>query len=221
MSPSPASDPDVLWKVDQSGGKVATRDRLIRAAVTLFQRRGYYAVGIAEILVKANAPRGSLYHHFPKGKTDLAVAAVDWLEAEILGATRKGRLMGRSVGEFVAMIATGMANWLEETGWLEGSLLSVLAQEVVPHEPEISGAIARSYGRIQAALSDWLVADGLAPADAKEIAAVILAVLQGAFALARATRSRLPLEALPRHISIPLRQSAAKDQGERPGSNRP
>ena len=200
----------------QSGGKVATRDRLIRTAADLFQQRGYYAVGVAEILAKAKAPRGSLYHHFPNGKADLAVAAVEWLEAEILSAIRQARLTGRSVEEFIALLATGMANWLEETGWSRGSLLSVLAQEVVPHEPGISGAVARSYERIQEALADWLVADGLKPAQAREVAAVILAALQGALALARATRSKFPLEVLPKHISLSLGQPAPKAGTRRP-----
>ena len=52
-----------------------TKDRLILAAATLFRTRGYHGVGLADVLAEAKAPKGSLYHHFPNGKSDLALAA--------------------------------------------------------------------------------------------------------------------------------------------------
>jgi AcrR family transcriptional regulator len=57
---------------------LSTRDRLIHAASDLFRQRGYAGVGIAQILAAAGAPKGSLYHHFPNGKADLALATADW-----------------------------------------------------------------------------------------------------------------------------------------------
>lgn len=57
---------------------LSTKDRLIRAASDLFRQRGYAGVGVAEILSAAHAPKGSLYHHFPNGKADLAMAAATW-----------------------------------------------------------------------------------------------------------------------------------------------
>ncbi|MCA0871718.1 TetR/AcrR family transcriptional regulator [Seohaeicola saemankumensis] len=55
-----------------------TKDRLIRAAAELFRSRGYNGVGVSEVLSRAKAPKGSLYHHFPNGKSDLALAASTW-----------------------------------------------------------------------------------------------------------------------------------------------
>ena len=75
--------------------KLATRERLIVTAAALFQQRGYHAIGVAEILNEAQIPRGSLYHHFPGGKANLALAAVEWLTAEILNAIRNLRLAYR------------------------------------------------------------------------------------------------------------------------------
>ena len=61
-----------------------TKDRLIRAAANLFRNRGYHGVGLAELLNAAQAPRGSLYHHFPNGKSDLALAAATWASDQML-----------------------------------------------------------------------------------------------------------------------------------------
>ncbi|MEM7631198.1 MAG: helix-turn-helix domain-containing protein [Pseudomonadota bacterium] len=61
-----------------------TKDRLIRAAADLFRTRGYHGVGVADVLAAAHAPKGSLYHHFPDGKSDLALAAATWASDEML-----------------------------------------------------------------------------------------------------------------------------------------
>lgn len=55
----------------------STRDRLVQAATRLFRQRGYDGTGLTEILTEAGVPKGSLYHHFPEGKADLACAAAD------------------------------------------------------------------------------------------------------------------------------------------------
>lgn len=198
------TDASVVW-AENRGGKVATRDRLIRTAAELFQQRGYYAVGIAEILAKAKCPRGSLYHHFPNGKADLAIAATEWLTGEMLDAFHKARLTGRDPADFILMLGAGMGNWLEQTGWSQGSLLSVLAQEVVPQEPEISGAVTRGWSRTLAALADWLATDGRSQDEAAEMAAVVLASLMGAFTQARATQSKFPLDVVAKHLAARLR----------------
>ena len=54
-----------------------TRTKLVEAAATLFEERGYHAAGVKAILERAGAPRGSFYFHFPGGKEELAIAAIE------------------------------------------------------------------------------------------------------------------------------------------------
>lgn len=53
----------------------SSRDKLAWSAAKLFQQRGFHGVGLNEILKLSGLPKGSLYHHFPNGKTDLALEA--------------------------------------------------------------------------------------------------------------------------------------------------
>lgn len=62
----------------------STRTRLIHSAAHLFRLHGYHGAGLAEILAHSNAPKGSLYHHFPNGKSDLALAAAEWVSEGML-----------------------------------------------------------------------------------------------------------------------------------------
>src|SRR4030081_1505097 len=54
-----------------------SRAALIDNAATLFRRQGYAATGINQILDEASVKAGSLYHHFPQGKQELAATVVD------------------------------------------------------------------------------------------------------------------------------------------------
>nr|WP_321458539.1 helix-turn-helix domain-containing protein [uncultured Cohaesibacter sp.] len=53
----------------------STYHKLVIAASDLLRQHGYAATGISDILRCADVTRGSLYHHFPRGKSDLAIAA--------------------------------------------------------------------------------------------------------------------------------------------------
>jgi len=60
-----------------------TRAALVRAARELFTEKGYAATGTEEILQRANASRGAMYHHFA-GKEELFRAALEVVEEEFI-----------------------------------------------------------------------------------------------------------------------------------------
>src|SRR5215831_11821710 len=104
-----------------------TRERILGAAKMLFQRRGYYAIGTAEILKQARAPKGSMYHHFARGKEQIAIAAIDEIRNDVLAMTQKLADEERSVTKIIRPLAKGMAHWLKSSKWSEGTLLASLA----------------------------------------------------------------------------------------------
>lgn len=60
-----------------------TRDKLAWAAAKLFQEKGFHGVGLSEVLAATGLPKGSLYHHFPNGKVDLALEAAAFTNREM------------------------------------------------------------------------------------------------------------------------------------------
>jgi len=54
---------------------LTSKEKLAWTAAKLFQEKGYNGVGLSEILKATGLPKGSLYHHFPNGKSDLALEA--------------------------------------------------------------------------------------------------------------------------------------------------
>jgi AcrR family transcriptional regulator len=68
--------------------KSEPRDRLLRTATEVFYAKGIHAVGIEEIVDRAQVTRSTLYRHFP-GKEELVVAyleAASQFEREIIAS---------------------------------------------------------------------------------------------------------------------------------------
>src|SRR5215470_13031076 len=55
---------------------VPTGSRILDATAALFMRYGYSGTGLKQIVADANAPFGSLYHHFPGGKQELGAEVI-------------------------------------------------------------------------------------------------------------------------------------------------
>ena len=54
----------------------STSDRMLDATESLLRERGLAGTGIKQIVARSRTPIGSVYHHFPDGKTGLAAAAL-------------------------------------------------------------------------------------------------------------------------------------------------
>ena len=87
----------------------ATRDALIGAALELFSKRGYAAVGTEEIVVSAKLTRGALYHHFTD-KRDLFRATFERVEGELM--ERIGARM-EATDDPWALMRAGMRSFLD------------------------------------------------------------------------------------------------------------
>jgi TetR/AcrR family transcriptional repressor of lmrAB and yxaGH operons len=162
-----------------------TRDRILKAAKHLFQQRGYYAIGTAEILAASQAPKGSMYHHFPDGKEQIAIEAVAAMRNDIIGMLRKLEDEGRSVAEIIRWFAKGMAHWLKESGWREGTMLVSTTVGSVPDLPKLHAVIKAAFDEWRQHIAKLLVREGWNKAAALSMAQTLIAATEGAMILAR------------------------------------
>ncbi|NOZ72445.1 MAG: TetR/AcrR family transcriptional regulator [Chloroflexi bacterium] len=58
-----------------------TRRRILQAARTSFNQRGYDATGVADICKQAGVSKGGFYHHFPSKQALFIALLQDWLNA--------------------------------------------------------------------------------------------------------------------------------------------
>src|SRR5256885_13430922 len=68
-----------------------SRTSMVRSAASLIRSRGLSATSFSDVLAESGAPRGSIYHHFPKGKEQLAGDAIRWTSERVLAHQRTCR----------------------------------------------------------------------------------------------------------------------------------
>jgi TetR/AcrR family transcriptional repressor of lmrAB and yxaGH operons len=166
-----------------------TRDRLVAAMLDALRTRGYHGVGLAELLTAAHAPKGVLYHHFPGGKAELAVRAIESVVAK-LGADLD-KVLHRTADPVDALGAwMGSAQRvLAGSGFASGCPLATIALESTPDDDAIRAALAEGFASIRTRLADALAGAGMAQVQARGAAALIVSAYEGALLQARVAGS--------------------------------
>jgi TetR/AcrR family transcriptional repressor of lmrAB and yxaGH operons len=161
-----------------------SRAALVDTAALLFRRQGYAATGVNQILETAEVKAGSLYHHFPDGKQELAAAVVDSVGADIERRLRSFLDSGLPVADIVDgwidLMAAGLAS-----DQRDGCPIEPIATESVNASPQVRTASARAFGAWRCAVADRLRADGWAQTDADRTALAVIALIEGALILSR------------------------------------
>src|SRR3954462_5166372 len=106
-----------------------TRDNMIRSAGTLLRQNGVSGTSFSRVLEHSGAPRGSIGHHFPGGKTEMLHAAVAASGQEIGARLRSARKAGVSASGLVHAICDHFGEGLERTGFRAGCPIAAGAQE--------------------------------------------------------------------------------------------
>ncbi|WP_433657115.1 TetR/AcrR family transcriptional regulator [Nocardia sp. CA-128927] len=177
-----------------------TRCRLISATRGLMEKHGYFGAGLNQIIETSGAPRGSLYFHFPGGKDQLVAEAVAQAGNEIsalIDAFEPGDTAAAATS-----LLTAFGDRLEASEWQQGCPVATVTLDVSAANDTIQAECAAAYAGWEEALRIRLRADGRS--DAADLAAAILAMIEGGLLLARAQRSREPLERVARTIRTML-----------------
>jgi AcrR family transcriptional regulator len=170
-----------------------TRTRIVEASAELLARQGYNATGVKQIVTAAEAPFGSLYHFFPRGKEQLGAEAVRTSGAmyELLIETVFDPAPDPVTG--VRLFFAGAAAHLEETDYADACPIATVALEISSVSEEMRQACADVFESWIAAGTQRLERAGIGPERSRELIIAMLAALEGAFVLARAARSTEPL----------------------------
>jgi TetR/AcrR family transcriptional regulator, lmrAB and yxaGH operons repressor len=170
-----------------------SKDAFIAATQKLLRRQGYAATGLADIIRESQAPKGSLYFHFPEGKEELAVTAMTSAGMQLGGLIRRILDAGETPLDGLEDLIAAMAAALEASGYLDGCPIATVTLEAAAGSPAIRHTASTAFGVWTAEIARALERDGLEPAAAKRRATLVLAVIEGALILSRAEQSTAPL----------------------------
>ncbi len=165
---------------------MSKREDLVDAAKSLLWERGYAAMSPRAVQRASGAGQGSFYHHFT-GKRDLAGTALGDVARELESATDAIFNPGRSSLDKLSRYLTLPRDALR------GCRLGRLAHEASIEEPQIRRPVREYFAYVEAraatvlagAVREGEISPEVNPGD---IAASLVAVVQGGYVLARAHR---------------------------------
>ncbi|MGA0608634.1 TetR/AcrR family transcriptional regulator [Caldimonas sp. KR1-144] len=166
---------------------IDSRARMIDAAILLMRHGGLSAAGINEIVKASGAPKGSVYHFFPQGKTQLAREALAEYSQRLLAVFEQGLRGGRTPGGKVRSVFRLFAQRLEDGEFRQSCAAGAVCLDLGPDLETVREVIATAF-------SAWieLLAGGIGFEDrrrARSFAGLMLTAIEGAGILGRAEHS--------------------------------
>lgn len=168
-----------------------SRASMVRSAASLIGSRGVSATSFSDVLADSGAPRGSIYHHFPDGKKQLAQDAVSWTSDRVLAYQRgyAGTTASGVLERFIGM----WRNVVQSSDGSAGCVVAGVAVDTTADDGLID-VVRATFRSWIALLSEQLQATGLPADKALSVASTTLAGMEGSLILCRAEGNVGPLE---------------------------
>jgi AcrR family transcriptional regulator len=183
----------------------STREAILTAAAELMRHKGYGAVGMKDIAVASGAPIGSLYHHFRRGKVEIAREALinaGAAYALIIPSIVDGYTdLGEAIEGAFRQAAEDMAG----TGFANMCPVASVAAEVADTVEDLRDTSATVFQSWIDGGTAYFVWRGLDEQRARELTLALVGALEGAFVLARTLRDTEPLLAAGRTLAAQYR----------------
>lgn len=178
--------------------KPSSRTLLTRAALKLFRRHGYAGVGISEILAETGLPKGSLYHHFPQGKKQLAQEAVLLANRVILDTVEDSFVSASTFNNGATLLCRAVAAMAQDGTCIAGCpvLGTLQADNGEPYLQKLAAEIVAGWTE---EVLKHAIRFGLDSPD--DAASMLVMKIEGAWLLAKVQQSMTPFRILERDLN--------------------
>lgn len=179
--------------------RTSTRAALVDAALVLFRRQGISGTGVEQICREAGVSKGVFAHHFPDGKKSLVAACLDRNGEDF--ATLLDRAIARSDGSTAGVVQTLFSRYAELMRRHGTDVGCPMAAAAVDTRSGVAGAGSPAA----AAVDRWRTEVTSRYAALAGHDELVLATLEGALVLARATGDPSALERMGGRLAELLR----------------
>jgi TetR/AcrR family transcriptional repressor of lmrAB and yxaGH operons len=165
---------------------------LLGGARQLLAEKGYAGMELRDVAERGKAPRGSIYHHFPEGKRQLAVEATELEGAEVrtlIERSLEDRGVRGTLARFGEIFRRRVANHPERMGCPVAA--AALAR---PEDPQLAAAATAAFQSWEEPIAAALRDEGVAAKRAETFAGLVVSTVEGALIRARAAGDAAPLD---------------------------
>jgi AcrR family transcriptional regulator len=168
------------------------RALLLKGARQLLAEKGYAGMELRDVAERGRAPRGSIYHHFPGGKVQLAREAAE-LEGttirDLIERSLEERGLKQTLALFGDVFRRRVADYPERIGCPVAAV--ALAR---PEDPELAAVATAAFQSWERPIAAALRDEGVSTRDAETFAGLVVSTVEGALLRARAAGSQEPLD---------------------------
>ena len=169
-----------------------SRSKMVRSAARLIRTQGMSGTSFSDVLADSGAPRGSIYHHFPEGKEQLAGDAIRWTAGWAL--ERQRACQATTAAGVLACFFDLWRPIVLESKATEGCVVAGVAIDATAGQPDLIGLVRETFRSWIDLLTAQMEAVGVPVHRAHPIAVATLAGMEGALILCRAEGDIGPLE---------------------------
>jgi len=180
--------------------KAKPKDLLIETASRLFKLRGYCGVGLNDIIAESGVPKGSLYHYFPQGKEQLAVAAIDYTKHLVMDDIQRVFASFATPVDALQAYVYELSKVFGEGGDPLGSPIGTIAGETHTTSKPIRLACDATFKSWQAIYAEKFLAAGYSEQESARLAITFHALTEGGILLALTSKSGKPLAAIAEQV---------------------
>ncbi|WP_207779256.1 TetR/AcrR family transcriptional regulator [Zavarzinia aquatilis] len=194
---------------------------MVAGAADLIRRRGLNATSIREIVRHTGTPRGSVGHHFPRGKLQLVEEALAFAGNEA-GQPLALLVEAHGVRAGLRAFIAGWRKILTDSAFEAGCpVLAVAVEEFIgedgfPHaegQARLLDMTRGIFGQWQDVLARGLTREGVATERARRLATLVIASVEGTVALCRSSRSPQALDDVGQELETFLAEAIAEGGG--------
>jgi TetR/AcrR family transcriptional regulator, lmrAB and yxaGH operons repressor len=182
---------------------MSARDALIASISGLVRRRGVAGAGLSALLEDSGVARRTVYLNFPGGKAELVTEAT--------------RIAGQALSEVIRSaddaddpiraVQTFIDLWKQQLRASEMQAGCPIVAAILGRSeaPEAAQAAAEAVDDWRSILADRLVCSGVDRGQARSLATLVIAAIEGAVLVALASGSTGALDDVGRHLSEAIR----------------
>jgi AcrR family transcriptional regulator len=198
-----------------------TRTRMIEATVHALQWRGVAGMSFTDVLRASGAARGAIYHHFPGGKAQLVAeaAARNGHDVRIYLAGLPADSPQAVVQAFLAAVRPAVEASAAGGGCAVAAITVGVAADA--DNDGLRQVAADALASWAGQLAELLTSSGLAAGEAADLAAMLIALLQGAHVMCRAAGSLQPFDQAARAVTARAHSRYGGQPAPRPPAGTP
>ncbi|GGG68765.1 TetR/AcrR family transcriptional regulator [Paenibacillus radicis (ex Gao et al. 2016)] len=159
--------------------KKDSRDTILSTATRLFQLQGYSATGLNQIIKESNAPKGSLYYHFPGGKEQLAVESINKMAGVIADLITSDFAEYGNVVEAIQIHIRKIGEGFDDIEHIEGIHIGLIAAETALKSEPLRQASKNAFDLWISIYEQKLIEDGYGEERAVQLSVLINSLIEG------------------------------------------